>query len=259
MKLKTTLLALLTLAAVTVSKAQSELYPKHFDLEQVTLLDGPMKTSMYLNIEMLMKYDTDRLLTPFVRQAGLSATSDTSSPYYRWEQKHPNFGNWGGDAGFDLSGHVGGHYVSALALAYAASHDEGQRAKMKERLDYMLKVMKDCQDAYDKNTEGLYGFIGGQPINDSWKKLYAGDLSGIQKNPGRNSMPATSLAFRKTGDGCPSIANIRFWQDCAMPISMATARRPRRCSASWPTGALTSLPRSMTKLSRVSSTASTAA
>ena len=164
--------------------AQNQLYPKHFNLHEVTLTDGPFKTAQDKNIEMLMQYDTDRLLTPFVRQAGLSATTDTQSPYYQWETKHPNFKNWGGDAGFDLSGHVGGHYVSALALAYAASHDESQRARLKERLDYMLKVMKDCQDQYDQNTEGLYGFIGGQPINDSWKKLYAGDLSAISKNWG---------------------------------------------------------------------------
>ena len=164
--------------------AQSELYPKHFDLEQVTLLDGPMKTAMDLNIDHLMQYDVDRLLTPYVRQAGLSSTSDTSSPYYQWLTKHPNFKNWGGDAGFDLSGHVGGHYLSALALAYAACHDESKRAALKERMDYMLKVMKDCQDAYDTNTEGLYGFIGGQPINDSWKALYKGDLSKIQANWG---------------------------------------------------------------------------
>ena len=166
------------------ANAQTELYPKHFDLEQVTLLDGPMKTAMDLNIKMLMQYDVDRLLTPYVRQAGLAETTDVNSPYYQWLTKHPNFKNWGGDAGFDLSGHVGGHYLSALALAYAASHDEAVRAMMKERMDYMLKVMKDCQDAYDKNTEGLYGFIGGQPINESWKKLYAGDLSGISKNWG---------------------------------------------------------------------------
>ena len=164
--------------------AQSQLYPKHFNLHEVTLTDGPMKTAMDKNIEMLMQYDTDRLLTPFVRQAGLSATADSKSPYYKWEQKHPNFKNWGGDAGFDLSGHVGGHYVSALALAYAASHDEAQRTRLKERLDYMLRVMKDCQDQYDKDTEGLYGFIGGQPINDSWKALYKGDLSKIQGNWG---------------------------------------------------------------------------
>ncbi len=178
------LACLLALLVTPRLNAQSELYPRHFDLHEVELLDGPMKTAMELNIRMLLQYDTDRLLTPFVRQAGLSQTTDASSPYYRWETKHPNFRNWGGDAGFDLSGHVGGHYLSALALAYAACHDEATRTQLKERMDYMLNVMKDCQDAYDDNTEGLYGFIGGQPINDSWKALYQGDLSKIQNNWG---------------------------------------------------------------------------
>ncbi len=164
-------------------KAQTELYPKHFDLEQVTLLDGPMKTAMEKNFEMLLQYDVDRLLTPYVRQAGLASTTDTSSKYYQWLTKHPNFTNWG-DSSFDLSGHVGGHYLSALALAYAASHDATTKAKMKERMDYMLSVMKDCQDQYDNNTEGLYGFIGGQPINDSWKELYKGSTQAIRKNWG---------------------------------------------------------------------------
>ena len=151
MKQKLLFLGLVTLGMTQATQAQTDLYPKHFALHEVTLTDGPFRTAQDKNIDMLLQYD---------------------------------FKNWGGDAGFDLSGHVGGHYVSALALAYAASHDEAQRAKLKERLDYMLKVMKDCQDAYNTNTEGLYGFIGGQPINESWKKLYAGDLSGISKNWG---------------------------------------------------------------------------
>lgn len=180
---KLTIVTLLSISALGV-QAQSLLYPKHFDLQEVTLTDGPMKTAMDKNIELLMKYDVDRLLTPFVRQSGLADTNDSQSAYYRWTTKHPNFPNWGGEAGFDLSGHVGGHYVTALALAWAASHDEAQRAKLKERLDYMLQVLKDCQDQYDQNTEGLYGFIGGQPINDSWKALYKGDLSKIQGNWG---------------------------------------------------------------------------
>ena len=172
------------MAASTTLQAQSELYPKHFDLEQVTLLDGPMKTAMETNYQMLLQYDVDRLLTPFVRQAGLAQTTDKSSKYYQWLTKHPNFKNWGGDAGFDLSGHVGGHYLSALALAYASCRDVMVRGELWSRLQYMLSVMKDCQDAYNDNTEGLYGCIGGQPINDSWKKLYQGDLSGIQGNWG---------------------------------------------------------------------------
>ena len=184
MKTKLFFYGLLTLATMQQANAQSELYPKHFDLEEVTLLDGPMKTAMDLNIQMLLLYDVDRLLTPYVRQSGLADTQDAASPYYQWLTKHPNFKNWGGDAGFDLSGHVGGHYLSALALAYAACHDAQMQKVLKERMDYMLKVMKDCQDQYDNNQEGLYGFIGGQPINDSWKALYQGDLSKIQKNWG---------------------------------------------------------------------------
>ena len=172
------------LVALTVAaQAQKVLYPRHFDLSEVILADGPMKTAMELNCAVLMQYDVDRLLTPFVRQAGLGSTTDTSSRYYQWLTKHPNFPNWG-SSDFDLSGHVGGHYLTALALAYAASSDEAMKTQLKERMDYMLEVMKDCQDQYDGNTTGLYGFIGGQPINEDWKAMYKGDLSAIRNHWG---------------------------------------------------------------------------
>ena len=60
MKLKLFLAGLLALGATHQACAQSELYPKHFDLEEVTLLDGPMKTAMELNIKVLLQYDVDR-------------------------------------------------------------------------------------------------------------------------------------------------------------------------------------------------------
>jgi len=177
-----TIVALLVISASGV-QAQHLLYPKHFDLQEVTLTDGPMKTAMDKNIELLMQYDVDRLLTPYVRQAGLASTTDTGNKYYQWLTKHPNFTNWG-DSSFDLSGHIGGHYLSALALAYAASHDDGQRTALKERMDYMVGIMKDCQDVYDQDTEGLYGFIGGQPINDDWRALSHGDISKYRSHGG---------------------------------------------------------------------------
>lgn len=179
LKLFTTALAL---ALAGNAAAQSEIYPQHFDLNEVTLLDGPVKTMLETNNEHLLQYDADRLMTPFIRQAGLSKKS--SSKYYGWEEKHPNFRNWGGDAGFDLSGHVGGHYVSALALAYAATSDASMKALLKERMDYCLNIMKDCQDAYKNNTAGLKGFIGGQPLNHIWTGLYAGDLTEFRKSGG---------------------------------------------------------------------------
>jgi hypothetical protein len=161
-------------------QAQRALYPKHFDLSEVTLTGGPMLTAMEKNFEVLMQYDVDRLLTPYVRQAGLSTLQGTDNPYAGWESLHPNFTNWGGD-NFDLSGHVGGHYLSALSLAYAACRDEGMKTRLKERMDYMVSVMKDCQDAFDGNTTGLYGFIGGQPINSAWEQLYQGNTQSIRK------------------------------------------------------------------------------
>lgn len=156
-------------------RAQEALYPHHFDLNKVTLLDSPMKTAQDLNFKTLLDYDADRLLTPFVRQAGLN-----SGAYAGWTTQHPNFINWGGN-GFDLSGHVGGHYLSALALAYAACHDTSTKKLLKNRLDHMIAVLKDCQDAFDSDDTGLKGFIGGQPINDVWQKLYKGDTSGFDK------------------------------------------------------------------------------
>ena len=176
-KLLPVVTALLLFAPASV-EAQSELYPGHFNLKEVTLLDGPFKEAMLVNNRLLLEYDVDRLLTPFIRQAGL-----TTGKYNGWLTAHPNFQNWGG-SGFDLSGHVGGHYLSALALAYAANDDATVKKQMKERLEYMIAILKDCQDRYDNDQTGLYGFIGGQPINESWQALWRGDLSKIRGNWG---------------------------------------------------------------------------
>ncbi|MBO4673190.1 MAG: glycoside hydrolase family 127 protein [Bacteroidaceae bacterium] len=181
MKHQKLLTAALALCLTGNAAAQSEIYPQHFNLEEVKLLDGPMKTMMETNDKLLLEYDADRLMTPFIRQAGLS--KDAASKYYGWEEKHPSFSNWG-LSDWSLEGHVGGHYVSALALAYAASHDAGMKAKMLERLNYCLNIMKDCQDAYKNDTKGMKGFIGGQPINQIWTGLYAKDLTEFRKYGG---------------------------------------------------------------------------
>ncbi len=170
-------LALCVAVAAGTAKAQTAIYPQHFALREVTLLDSPFKTAMDRNFQQLLAYDTDRLLTPFVRQAGLSETTDEGSPYYQWETLHPNFENWAWNPSFALDGHVGGHYLSALALAYAACHDDATRQELLGRVDYIVGVLADCQEAFADNTEGLKGYIGGLPDNTIWTKLYTGDVS----------------------------------------------------------------------------------
>jgi len=151
----------------------TQLYPQLFPLEQVRLGDGPMRSAMNLNDSILLQYDVDRLLTPFCRQAGVEG----------WEEKYPNFSNWGSGS-FRLDGHLGGHYLSALALAYAASDDETTRAAMLQRLNHMVDVLDECQRKFDDNTEGLFGYIGGLPDNSVWTRMHSGDLSGFEQNRG---------------------------------------------------------------------------
>ncbi len=160
-------------------KGQSQLYPQHFDLDEVILTDGPLRTAMVTNANLLLQYDADRLMTPFVREAKLSATTDPSSRYYQWETLHPSFGNWG-QKDWSLEGHVGGHYLTALALSYASMKNDTELARlsrqMKNRLDYCIDIMNDCQRAYDTSTNGMYGFVGGQPITQIWTALYSGNI-----------------------------------------------------------------------------------
>ena len=169
------LLSALFLASSLKASAQSVIYPEHFDLCEVTLLDSPFKTAMETNNKLLLEYDVDRLLTPFVREAGLK-----TGKYANWVSLHPTFSNWGLSS-WSLEGHVGGHYLTALALAYAATDDADTKARMKERLDYMLDILNDCQRAYDGNTKGMEGFIGGQPITQIWTGLYANDLTAFHQ------------------------------------------------------------------------------
>ena len=51
--------------------AQDKLYSNEFSLSDVTLLDGPFKHARDVNIKVLLEYDVDRLLQPFLKEAGL--------------------------------------------------------------------------------------------------------------------------------------------------------------------------------------------
>ena len=172
------LLSLVAIVALSVAQtglAQHALYPSHFDLHEVVLLDSPFKKAQERNYQTLLEYDVDRLLTPFVRQSGLSQTHDEHNKYYNWEVEHPNFESWAWNPIMAMDGHLGGHYLSALSISYASCQDEAVRAKLKQRIDYMVLVLCDCQAAYDNDHSGLKGFIGGIPDNEVWKTLYAGD------------------------------------------------------------------------------------
>lgn len=136
--------------------AQERLYQNTFPLGDVTLLDGPFKHARDLNVQVLLKYDVDRLLSPFRKEAGLTP-------------KGASFANWDG-----LDGHIAGHYLSAMAQNYSATRnrDCGQR------LEYMLSELKACRDANAvHNPDWGTGYVGGVPGSKAiWSTLKSGDL-----------------------------------------------------------------------------------
>lgn len=157
-------LLIVTLFLLSVSlNAQDKLYPNTFPLSDVRLLDGPFKHTMDLNIETLLKYDTDRFLAPYRKEAGLS-------------KKAENYGNWESDG---LDGHIAGHYLTAMAMHWVATGNQ----ECYKRMQYMVAEFKACQDANsEKYSDWGVGYVGGVPNSDSlWTKIKAGNTSIIWK------------------------------------------------------------------------------
>jgi len=136
-------------------QAQDRLYADEFSLGDVTLLGGPLKKACDLNIKTLLQYDCDRLLAPYLKEAGLTP-------------KAKSYPNWDG-----LDGHVGGHYLTAMAINAAM----GDNA-CKERMEYFISELQACADANAKNhPEWGKGYVGGVPGSDRiWSSYKKGDF-----------------------------------------------------------------------------------
>jgi DUF1680 family protein len=136
---------------------QDKLYHNTFPLRDVKLLNGPFKHARDLNIKTLLKYNVDRLLAPYLKEAGL-------------KPKAPGYPNWDG-----LDGHVGGHYLSAMAMNYAATGN----SECKKRMEYMISELEACQEANKTNhPDWGIGYVGGMPNSKGiWSTLKNGNFS----------------------------------------------------------------------------------
>jgi DUF1680 family protein len=146
LRILATLLLALGSASVA-SAATADLFP----LRDVRLGPGPFLDAQATDLHYLMALDADRLLAPFLREAGLPP-------------KQPSYGNWESSG---LDGHMGGHYLSALALMFASTGD----AEVKRRLDYAVAELKRAQQA---NGDGYLGGIPGGRA--AWREVAAGNL-----------------------------------------------------------------------------------
>jgi len=93
-------------------------------LSAVRLKGGPLKRAQDLDKEYLLKLEPDRMLAFLRERAGLPRKA---APYAGWD-----------GAGRQLTGHICGHYLSAVSYMYQATGDE----RFKQRADYIVEELK---------------------------------------------------------------------------------------------------------------------
>ncbi len=139
------------LAAASV---EPDVAAEAFPLGSVRITGGPFAEAADANREYLLAVEPDRLLAPFLREAGL-------------EPKAESYGNWENTG---LDGHTAGHYLSALAMMVASGEDTPD-GELRRRLGHMLGELERCQKANGN------GYIGGVPGSSQlWKDVAAGKI-----------------------------------------------------------------------------------
>jgi DUF1680 family protein len=188
--------AALLLAALSAHVAAVDRFP----LSAVRLGPGPFLEAQRTDLQYLMALEPDRLLAPFRREAGLPLPV---ASYDNWESS-------------GLDGHMGGHYLSALALMAASTGDP----QVKARLDSFVAELKKCQQANGN------GYLGGIPgglealqaiakgrleadgfsVNGKWVPWYnlhkvAAGLRDAYRHAGNTDARAMLIAFSDWADG----------------------------------------------------------
>ncbi len=110
-------------------------------LSAVRLTGGPLKHAQDLDAKYLLELEPDRMLAYYRQRASLSPNK--AEPY----------GGWDG-GGRNLTGHIAGHYLSAVSLMWAATSD----ARFKQRADYIVNELKEIQD---KHGDGYLSALEG--------------------------------------------------------------------------------------------------
>ena len=137
-----------------------------FDLKDVKLLNSPFKLSMESDVKYLLELKPDRFLAHFRTHAGLEAKD---SVYGGWESS-------------GLAGHSLGHYLSACAMAYAATGNP----EFLKRANYIVSELALCQQKRGTgyigaipNEDSIFGEVaeghiksGGFDLNGGWSPWY---------------------------------------------------------------------------------------
>ncbi len=115
---------------------------RDFPMHDVALTDNLLSANHERGLNYLRAVDDDQMLYNFRKAAGLDTCG--AEPMTGWDAPEGN-----------LRGHTTGHYLSAIALAYAGTQDIAFKAK----IDYMIAELGRCQDAMEDSGNFGPGFL----------------------------------------------------------------------------------------------------
>lgn len=122
-------------------------------LTDVRVTGGPTKLAQEADGKYLLELEPDRMLAYYRIRAGLPKKAE---PYAGWD---------GG--GRNLTGHIAGHYLSAVSLMYAATGDD----RFKQRASYIVRELKEVQD---KNGDGFLSAL--ENCREAFAQVSKGDI-----------------------------------------------------------------------------------
>src|SRR5437660_1723151 len=170
-------------AAAPGAGAAAVVKARPLPLSAVRLLAGPLKRAQELDARYLLALEPDRMLAYYRDRAGLQPKAE---PY----------GGWDGD-GRNLTGHIAGHYLSAVSLMWSATGDP----RFKQRADYIVRQLKEVQDAHGDGY--LSALKGGQKAFD--------DLAGTHANTQIPKILGSAARFLYTDTPADLLAAGFFW------------------------------------------------
>jgi uncharacterized protein len=137
-------------------------------MNAVRLTGGPLKKAQDLDAAYLLELEPARMLAYLRQSAGL-------------DPKAQGYGGWDG-AGRQLTGHIAGHYLSAVSMMYATTGD----VRFKERADDMVSQLQAIQNAQGdgyigalKDAKGVDGKVRFQDLSKGEIRSGGFDLNGL--------------------------------------------------------------------------------
>lgn len=173
---------------VTVKAANDFVGMSNFDMGDVIVTDEYEANAFQKDVEYLISLDTDRLLAGFRETAAYAAgySDDQVKEYMKNATRYG--GGWENSL---IGGHTMGHYLTALAQAYAnPAMKEDDRKKVESIINEIVNSLKECQDMTKGSEICNEGYIFGATLKSDFMTNLEKQFDNVEESKANISTQA---------------------------------------------------------------------